>query len=193
MAKTLPPNIVSIVRTEIFRLADEENYLFKTRRENGAFMDFLVHHPSVGGILSEYLPKERIRTYVKDGVLRVYTKLKRDIALPVESDRIKSIIFNVFRTNCDIIERKLDIVLVRFVNGDLCIIALGTILKWETALRKALEINCQIKNSTQSIVKINILILLAKLNLPLTESDLSHLVLTLSNINVRVFISDNDV
>jgi hypothetical protein len=192
MSKPLPPNIVNIVRAEIFRIADEERYLFKSRRENGLFMDFLVQHPNVGGILSDYLPKERIRTYVKDGVLRVYTKLKRDIALPVGSDRIKIIISDVFGTECDIVERKLDIVLVRFVNGDFCIIALGTILKWETALRKALEVNCQIKKSNQSKSKNHLLLLLAKLNLPLTDSDLKHLVVTLGNIDVRVFISDND-
>ena len=37
-------------------------------------MDQLVDDPEVGRILVEYMAKERVRTYIKDGILNAYAK-----------------------------------------------------------------------------------------------------------------------
>ena len=77
MAKTsVPESKLKKVKSTIIKKADEFGYLTRSHIENGTFMDNLVNDPDVGGILKEYMPKESIRTYIKDGVLNAYTKSK---------------------------------------------------------------------------------------------------------------------
>ena len=77
----LPKNIQSQVKEAVFREADEFGYMASGRIESGQFIDTLVEDPEVGRVLIEYMPKERVRTYIKDGILNAYTKKATNKAL----------------------------------------------------------------------------------------------------------------
>ena len=74
MPKTLPADKQRRIKKLIFSRADQFGYATSGRIENGRFLDQLVNDPEIGGVLKEYMEKERVRTYIKDGVLNAYTK-----------------------------------------------------------------------------------------------------------------------
>lgn len=72
MANALPKNIQAKVKRAVYKKADEFGYMECGRIESGRFLDILVDDPDVGKIIIEYMPKERVRTYIKDGILNAY-------------------------------------------------------------------------------------------------------------------------
>ena len=81
MANALPKNIQAKVKRAVYKKADEFGYMECGRIESGRFLDTLVDDPEVGKVIIEYMPKERVRTYIKDGVLNAYTKAATKRAL----------------------------------------------------------------------------------------------------------------
>lgn len=63
------------------------------RIESGRVLDILVDDPDVGKIIIEYMPKERVRTYIKDGILNAYTKAatKRALAGSTPANTIQTV------------------------------------------------------------------------------------------------------
>ena len=55
-------------------MLDERNYLGQSRKENGKLMAELVSMPEIGGVLSEYMAKSAIKTYIKDAIINAYSK-----------------------------------------------------------------------------------------------------------------------
>jgi hypothetical protein len=179
------------VRKAIYERADTVDYMHKSRRENGVFMDNLVRDSAVGGILSQYLEKERIRTYIKDGVLRVYTKEKRESALPSEPKDMLPIVEALYGQGIFEIDNNNDVFLLRLKNSDLLLVAMGTLLKWETALRKALDFIAKSPGLPPADAKLNILLIIAVLNRPITASDREHLISALDYIGVKLHFVEN--
>lgn len=93
MAKKLPSEKAKRIKQLIFQRADEFGYATSGRIENGRFLDELVNDPDIGGVLKEYMEKERIRTYIKDGVLNAYTKklTKAALAMNLPAAIVKSV------------------------------------------------------------------------------------------------------
>jgi len=139
-------NIPKRVRDEIFDIvytkADEFGYMECDRVQSGQFMDSLVEDPQVGFILIEYMPKEKVRTYIKDTILNRYTKLVNNralAALPPEATIEK--VYGVTAAVIDDVTSKGNVLsILRSEDGTVFVVSSGTVLKWETALRKALEI-----------------------------------------------------
>ena len=88
MANSLPKNVQTEIRKAVYKKAEEFGYMECGRIESGRFIDTLVEDPEVGCVLIEYLPKERVRTYIKDGVLNAYAKnLTKKALARVRPDR----------------------------------------------------------------------------------------------------------
>ncbi len=194
MPRILPNDVMLDVRRTIYEKADEVDYMHKSRQENGDFMDKLVRDNRVGGILSQYLPKERIRTYIKDGVLRVYTKEKRENALPAKSKDIIPIVEELYGQGICEIDNSNDLFLFKLDDGNLLLMATGTLLKWETALRKALEFISKAPGLPPAEAKLHILLIIAVLNCPTTAPDRKHLISALDYIGVKLhFIEEGTI
>ena len=71
-------NIPDPARQNIFDAAfkefDDHQYLTKSRPENADLMDRLIEHPDIGAKLQNFIPKEKVRTYIKDTILNNYAK-----------------------------------------------------------------------------------------------------------------------
>lgn len=93
MANALPKNIQAKVKRAVYKKADEFGYMECGRIESGRFLDILVDDPDVGKIIIEYMPKERVRTYIKDGILNAYTKAatKRALAGSTPANTIQTV------------------------------------------------------------------------------------------------------
>ena len=142
MAVVLPKDVQKRIKTTIYRKADEFGYATAGRVENGRFMNELMEDPEVGGVLKEYMEKGKIRTYIKDGVLNSYTKAKKKEALTATTP--EGVVKRLFKESADIIQtcsgKQAGLYVLRATNGNIFVVSSGTVLKWETALRKALEI-----------------------------------------------------
>jgi hypothetical protein len=142
MAKVLTSQQKLKIKKAIYKKADDFGYASSGRSDSGRFMDELVDDPEVGAILKEYMSKERIRTYIKDGVLNAYAKglVKKVLATAFPTDTIQQ----VYGVQSSVIQKctgkEASLSVSRAVDGRIIVVSGGTVLKWETALRKALEL-----------------------------------------------------
>ncbi|WP_020678071.1 hypothetical protein [Geopsychrobacter electrodiphilus] len=186
MAIILPKDVRHAVRQTIYAKAEAFDYLHRSQLENSAFMDDLVKDCDVGGIISQYAPKEKIRTYIKDGVLKKYSKRKRERALPSNPEEMKPIVEALFNQKAYEIHSKKGPLIFRLEDGNLLAAATGTLLKWETALRKVLELISTAPGLPPRDAKLHILLVLAVLNCPTTMSDKEQLISALNFIGVKL-------
>lgn len=141
MANRLPNKTREKVFATVYIKATEFGYMECDRVKSGRFMDDLVDDPDVGVILSEYMPKERVRTYIKDTILNRYTKAEKEKALAAMTP--EATILKVYGKEAAVIStitlkgNRLEI--LRSDENEIFVVSNGTVLKWETALRKALE------------------------------------------------------
>lgn len=187
MASALPKNVQAKIKRVVFKKADEFGYIECGRIESGRFLDTLVDDPEVGRILIEYMPKERVRTYIKDGVLNAYTKSFTKKALAASTP--EKTIYDLYGDIAAIIQeckgKQSGLYVLRSEDGKIYVVSGGTVLKWETALRKALEI---IANEPTLIVDNTAPAICLKLSLTgqsLTEADKAHIVSALGAVGVK--------
>lgn len=143
MAKNgMPKKIREKIFDTVYKKADEFGYMECDRVQSGRFMDLLVDDPEVGLILIEYMPKERVRTYIKDTILNRYTKLVNNRALEAVTpeDTIKEVYEDTAAVIDNVTSKGNVLSILRSEEGTIYVVSNGTVLKWETALRKALEI-----------------------------------------------------
>lgn len=186
MANKLPKNIAEQLRLKIYERADEYGYANRSRTENSHFMDDLLDDPEIGGVLKAYYQRERIRTYIKDAVLNTYMKARnREM---IEAQDISEVLKCVFSAEAEEIQSlNNDTSLHRTENGELIVVSRGTYIKWETALRKALESigKSQFLLDNKDVTKI--CLLLAVKNGEATEADKKFIRNVLSVVNVGVY------
>lgn len=140
MSQKVPDDVAKRVKQRVYQLADERCYLALGRTRSGAFMDQLVSEPTVGGRLADFLGKTQVRTYIKDAVLNRYSKDKMEGAKPVD---FRPIIDDRIGISTEEIEDMGKGVRLFKENGGhpqerFVVVSEGTLIKWETALRKAL-------------------------------------------------------
>lgn len=148
-------------------------------------MENLIKDPEVGGKLSEFMSRAELKTYIKDSILNRYSKDK--IALELLTDTA-DLIKKTFGQDSVLIEsRKGDrLSLYRLANKELLIVVGGTLLKWETAMRKALEFIAQAPGLPPKDTKLNVLIVLASSGRTLTDGDKNLLTDALGFVGVKV-------
>jgi len=182
MANLVPKEKAAQIKKIVYAKADSHGLINKSRNENGQFMTALVEDPDVGGVLSQYLEKEKIRTYIKDGILNAYTKCRKKEILKRNSpiDTVQKL----YSTNVNIIQADNDVSVCRSNDGKIFIVSSGTFLKWETALRKALELIAResrlVNNKTPEIC-----LQIAVLNLGITDGDKKLITDALKAIGVK--------
>ena len=188
MSKKVPDTIAKEIKERVFKEADQFNYLARSRTDNGTFLDQLVNMKDVGGRLSQYMPKAEIRTYIKDAILNRYSKDKTQEVRP--SDCVP-IIQEKLAVKALFVERenKTKISLFKSPN-DHCyvVVADGTYLKWETALRKALLYIASKPFSAQDDMEVHIMLALFARHRKVSPSDLRQLQKALRPCNAIAFI-----
>jgi len=187
MANALPKNIQAKIKQAVFKKADEFGYMECGRIESGRFLDTLVDDPEVGKIIMEYMPKERVRTYIKDGVLNAYTKAATKKALAASTP--ENVIKSVFNETAFVIQKgkgkQNGLFVLRAESGNIYVVSGGTVLKWETALRKALEIIANESNLTISGRAPSICLKLSLTGQSLTEADKTHIITAVGAVGVK--------
>jgi hypothetical protein len=138
VSNSLPTEISKSIKLKIYTYADEAKYASMSRPDSQAFMDMLVKKEEIGGVIEQHMPKAAVRTYIKDGVLNAYSKAHARKAKPKDP---KEIIERYYNLKVELIEKYLGVDVFassKDGNTQYIVVAAGTFLKWETALRKAL-------------------------------------------------------
>jgi hypothetical protein len=190
MSVNLPTDVQDKVKQAVYRKADEFAYMHKSRVENSVFMANLVKDPEVGGVLAQYLEKADIKTYVKDAVLNRYTKDKKKKVLPSKSAGLLPMVKKLYHQEAFPIESSNPVFLFRLENNNILLIAQGTLTKWETALRKALEFIERAPGLPPEKEALHIVLNIATLGKPMTAADREHLTKTLTYVDVRIHFAD---
>ncbi|GIO03547.1 hypothetical protein J5TS2_42150 [Brevibacillus halotolerans] len=185
MAK-LPDQVRAEIVEKVYSLADEECWLTNSRVENARFMDRLVADPLVGGVLQTFMSEEKIRTYIKDGILNQYAKKKRAIS----DDDLLIKISDYYTDDCQLIEKKTDVYYMQLSEQNQVLVCVkGTYVKWETALKKILlNVSAlrKINNSAAHGIKKMIVILTAGIPIPVGNDECLRK--ALNEIDVDVLI-----
>ena len=187
MANSLPKPVQAKIKKVVYKKADDFGYMECGRIESGRFLDMLVDDEEVGKVIIEYMPKERVRTYIKDGVLNAYTKAATKKALAASTP--ENVIKNVFNETASVIQKgkgkQSGLSVLRAESGNIYVVSGGTVLKWETALRKALEIIANEPNLTINGKAPSICLKLSLTGQSLTEADKTHISTAVGAVGVK--------
>jgi len=186
MAAVLPKDVQLEVKQTAYRLADEFGYMHKSRPESGEFMARLQKNKHVGGVLANYMGKDEIKTYIKDAILNRYSKDKRSTALPSDQQTLAQQVADHFGEAASPIDRLGDTHLLRLGSGGLVVVSQGTLMKWETALRKALEFIERCPGLPPPDGNLRILLNIAPLGTQSTTADRTHLKKSLEYMKVDI-------
>ena len=176
------------IKKLIFEKANSFGYSSCARNDSGVFMDGLVEDPEIGGSLKEYMTKERIRTYIKDSVLNAYSKeLTKKILNTVSATETIRQIYSAQSTVIQISKGKnTGLSVLRSEDGRIFVVSCGTILKWETALRKALELIARQPSMIVKNTRPTICLHLAIIGPDITDVEKKHITTALDSISVKV-------
>lgn len=192
MANALPKNIQAKVKRIVYKKAEEFGYMECSRIDSGRFLDSLVDDPEVGKVIAEYKPKERVRTYIKDGILNAYTKEATKKTLAASSP--ENVVKVVFNETASTIQKgtgkQSGLFVLRSESGNIYVVSGGTVLKWETALRKALEIIANEPNLTIDGKAPSICLKLSLTGQSLTEADKTHISTAVGAVGVKSVFCD---
>lgn len=193
MATVLSKENALLVKTKVYAKADEFGYSTRSRIENNQFLDSLVEDPEIGGVICEYLAKEKVRTYIKDGILNAYAKRSTNNALGEVSptDTIQKI-YGVTSTviqQCAGKDARVSV--SRSDDSRIFVVSGGTVLKWETALRKALELIARETGLSVDGKTPEICLHLVATNNSLTVADKTHITTALNAVGVKAIFCDN--
>lgn len=193
MPKKLPNKKKKQIETLIYARADDVGYRTLSRPESSRFLDSLVEDTAVGGVLREYYPKENIRTYIKDGILNAYMKRFTNDALDGVSPT--DTIQRLYGVSSSVIQqctgKDARVSVSRSEYGRIFVVSGGTVLKWETALRKALELIAKETGLSIDGKTPEICLHLVVTNNSLTVADKEHITTALGAIGVKaIFCND---
>lgn len=193
MAIVLPRKKATLVKTRVYTKADEFGYSTRSRTENNQFLDSLVDDAEIGGVVREYLPKEKVRTYIKDGILNAYSKRFTKSALDEVSPT--DTIQQLYGVSSSVIQqctgKDARVSVSRSEDGRIFVVSGGTVLKWETALRKALELIARESGLTIDKKTPTICLHLVPTNNGLTVADKKYIQTALAAIEVQaIFCND---
>ena len=125
----VPPAVKTRILGKVTELAEGHGYLRQKRPVNGRFIEGLVADPEVGGKLVEYLDRSRLKSYIKDALLKEYAKSKRRVRADPEKvvpQRIKGAVS---------IEKKRDI--WKFsLSGAWIVATCCSFKRWEIGVKK---------------------------------------------------------
>jgi hypothetical protein len=136
--------IPNTIRNEVVELverrADAHSYMSRSRTENREFIQQLTTDPEIGGRLADFMSKERVRTYIKDSILNAYAKRKnygrtRPNYIELLGGFFSEEISQIETTGGSLTP----LIVARGENLGLLVAKVGSVLKWETAVRHIAE------------------------------------------------------
>ncbi len=188
MSTKLPPEVAKKVKKVVYEAADTADYLAMARTDSGKFLNGLVARDDVGGVIAQFVKKDQVRHYIKDAVLNRYSKDKTQEAKP---DDLSPIIKKIYSLECEESHKEDKLALFRVTTEghekEYVVVADGTVLKWETALRKALLFIAGNPFSERS-ERIHILLMLYAQHKKVTPSDKKHLQKALEISSAKAFV-----
>lgn len=189
MSAKIPEKVRTNIRNVVYDLADEFGYMQKGRTENAVLMEQLIDNPAVGGVLKEFIPKERIKTYIKDAVLNRYAKERNRDSIPHERDEIIKNVFGVETIEVEGAQTKAGVSFHRCTTQENCyfVVTVGTYVKWETALRKALEYMSKLPCLSDGKACCGIVLILMTSGRALPQSDKNHLAMSLRFAGAKAY------
>lgn len=193
MAKNnLPKKARDKVFQDVYRKADEFGYMECDRVQSTRFMDLLVEDPEVGLILADHMPKDRIRTYIKDTILNKYTKAFKNKALAsvTPEDTIRDVYDDEVAMVDSVTLKGSVVVILRSIDGKIYVVSSGTAMKWETALRKALEVIANKPTLTIEGKAPSVCLKLSTSGQTLTEADKKLIQTALFAVGVKAVFCD---
>lgn len=190
MATRLPPDVQVKVKQAVYRKADDFGYMHKSRVDSGVFMENLIKDSEVGGVLAQYMTRDSLKTYIKDSILNRYMKIKKEISLPSKPDGLLPMVKKLFHQEAYPVHNGNPVFLFRLENNDFLLVAQGTLLKWETALRKALEFIEKAPGLPPKEGILHIVLNIAALGQPSTTADIDHLTKALAYVGVKIHFAD---
>jgi hypothetical protein len=193
MAMILPKKKAAQVKAKVYAKADKFGYSTRSRTENNQFLDSLVDDTEIGGVLREYLAKEKVRTYIKDGILNAYakqfTKNALDEVSPTDTIQQMYGVSSSVILQCTGKDARVSV--FRAEDGRIFVVSGGTVLKWETALRKALELIARKPGLTIDGKTPSICLHLVTTSNSLTVADKKHITTALGAVEVQaIFCND---
>lgn len=191
MANSIPSSITRSIKRDIINRLETSDYLHQNRIQNGRLMDDLVSDPGIGGVLAQYMPKESVKTYIKDAIINPFSKNANYQLFTIE--KIEKRLSNLEGCPVHCIEGKNSAkdLLFRSESGVIIAASKGTITKWETALRRVLEFIAKAKELPPLGVNMKIYILISSTGKQLTQSEIKHIEKTLRLISIGVvFFTD---
>lgn len=170
MSNRIPSQVAKTIKLTVFKLADDAHYLTMSQNESNSFINSLVMHPDVGITISNYLKRNRIRSYIINAILKSYISIKKETSMPHD---MHSIILQEIGIDVEQSYYDHQISLFRSTNNfqrdEYVVVSSGSYVKWETALRKSLLFIAK-KPFSNNANRIYILLLLY-LKSPITRSD----------------------
>jgi hypothetical protein len=193
MATVLSKEMATLIKTNVYTKANEFGYSTRSRTENHQFLDSLVEAPEIGGVLCDFMAKEKVRTYIKDGILNAYAKQFTKNALDEVSPT--DAIQQIYGVSSSIIHqctgKDARVSVSRSKEGQIFVVSGGTILKWETALRKALELIAKMPGLSVDGKTPEICLHLVAINNSLTVADKNHITTALAAVGIKaIFCND---
>lgn len=75
---SVPEDVRERIRAELWQRADELNWLLLTDSDKGKHYQNWTREPQIGGVLAHYMEVSQVRTYIKDAVLKVYSRRRME-------------------------------------------------------------------------------------------------------------------
>lgn len=188
MSNKVPQNVAKKIKKIVFEEADKIDYLAMARPDSGAFLNGLVTRPDVGGEITKYIKRDEVRHYIKDAILNRYSKDKTKEATP---DDLKPIVKSTYGLEAEESHNETKLCLYKSTAperpNEYVVISEGTVLKWETALKKAL-LFISAKPFSKKASEVHILLLLFAQHKPLPPSDKQNLENALKRCGAKTYI-----
>lgn len=187
MGSVLSKAVRDKIKETVFKKADEFGYMQCDRPQSGRFMNDLIDDPEVGRVLIEYMPKESVRTYIKDGILNAYTKAvnKKALAASTPEQTIKDVYHETASVIYEGKNKQSGLFVLRSKTGVIYVVSGGTVLKWETALRKALDVIAMFPRFTVGGQPPHICLKLSSGTGTITEADKEHILKAVGAVGVK--------
>jgi predicted transcriptional regulator len=188
MSTKIPQNVAKIIKKIVFEAADEADYLAMARTDSGSFLNGLVTRRDVGGEIMQYISRDEVRHYIKDAILNRYSKDKTKEATP---DDLKPVVKSTYGIDAEKSHNEVKLSLYRSITpertSEFVVISEGTVLKWETALKKAL-LFISAKPFSKTASEVHILLLLFAQHKPVPPSDKKNLEKALKRCGAKPYI-----
>ncbi len=188
MSRKIPLSVAIEIKERVFEKADRINYLMIASKDSSAFLNELVTMVDVGGEIKKYVSPDQVRHYIKDAILNKYSKNKANEATP---DDIKAIVRSTYKWEVEKIYSDLNAQLFKSIDterkDEYVVTTIGTVMKWETALRKAL-LFISASPFLKTAGKVHITLLLFAKHKPVPPSDKKNLENVLERCGAKPYI-----